>query len=167
MRGNEKNRRPVDEVDGLLGVVPYRSLTATKVTIYNNERGGGDRRAPKKAYRYLVRWIHSTRSVYHQPLDHLSVFWVSLPSPVSINSLCAKVEREVHVANVPEVFEDVPHVFRASPEGKIANQERHLARGPTVSPTFTGVFPAVPSPVTVAAHVYGARVVGVDACEFE
>lgn len=97
------------------------------------------------------RWAKAIRSADQRPQligDALS----SLPKYVPINSLCAEVEREVHVAHVAEVVEDVPNVFGTGPEGKIANQQRHLARRTVISPTITRVLPTVPSPITVTAH---------------
>lgn len=72
-----------------------------------------------------------------------------------INSLRAEVEREVHVAHVPEVLEDVPHVLDASAKGQVADEEGHLARRARIPPAIAAVVPPVPAPVAVTTHGVG------------
>ena len=83
-----------------------------------------------------------------------------------MNSLCAEVEREVHVAHIPEVSEHVFDVLRPSAKGKVADEEGHLAprftaAAATATATATAATVAfatlvppitTPSPVTITAH---------------
>lgn len=110
---------------------------------------------------------HYRKTMHRRQMD-LQFSWTysrnHTKSHIPINSLCAEVEREVHVAYIAEVCEHVLHVLRSRAESKVAHEQGHLALSPRLAAAAavaattvafaTLVTPvATPSPFTVTAHV--------------